>query len=205
MTFIEEFHPTKRALLLATAELLETKTPQELRTEEVLEMAHVSKGSLYHHFRDLTQLLEAAQVFRYGQFIDSAVEGVNNLVDQARTREDMVQGMKMIAAIQQSENLRQSRNEQFSQLAAASKSEEMKAGLGREQERLTNALADLFRHSIVRGWANPAIDPRAAAVFARAITIGKIVDDVTRDQMEQKNYLMIIELVLENVFFPSNS
>ena len=205
MVQANDLHPTKSALLMAMVQLLETKAPEDLRTEDVLELAHVSKGSLYHHFRNLPQLLDAAQVYRYSKAIDKAVAGVENLINQARIREDMVEGMKRIAAVQQSEELRQVRHDQISQLAAASKNEELKDAIGREQERLTEALAKLFEHSVVRGWGNPTLDPHAAAVFARALTIGKIVDDVTREKMNPDHYLEIIDQVLSTVFFPARN
>lgn len=61
----QTFHPTKIRLIETTAELLENQFPQDIQVDEILEKSGISKGSLYHHFEDLGELLEAAQVSRY--------------------------------------------------------------------------------------------------------------------------------------------
>ena len=57
-------HPTKALLIATTVTLLDTKLPNEIAVDEILEASGISKGSLYHHFEDLGELLEIAQVER---------------------------------------------------------------------------------------------------------------------------------------------
>ena len=74
--------------------------------------------------------------------------------------------------------------------------------LGREQERLTEALADLFREAKERGWGNPNIEPRTAAVLVQAYTLGKIVDDFTEEHLNHEDWIKLIDDLVEKVIFP---
>ena len=51
-------HPTKEALIDAVLELLQSEHLVEVTSEEVLEKSGISKGSLYYHFEDFSDLLE---------------------------------------------------------------------------------------------------------------------------------------------------
>ena len=55
-------HPTKAVLVRTVVELLDTQMPSEIHADNVLEISGISKGSLYHHFEDLGELVETAQV-----------------------------------------------------------------------------------------------------------------------------------------------
>ncbi len=56
------FHPTKRLLVETVAGMLEAKKPSEILADGVLESSGVSKGSMYHHFEDLQELVETARL-----------------------------------------------------------------------------------------------------------------------------------------------
>ena len=64
---LSNFHPTKRLLVETAVKMLDSKSPAEILAEEVLETSGVSKGSMYHHFEDLQELVEVAQVYRYSK------------------------------------------------------------------------------------------------------------------------------------------
>jgi len=77
----------------------------------------------------------------------------------------------------------------------------MRVNLGLEQERLTEALSDLFREAKERGWANKKIDARTVAVLVQAYTMGKVVDDFTPRQMDPAAWELLIDEILEKVLF----
>ncbi len=60
----QSVHPTKTHLIETAVKLLDTQLPHEIAVDEILDKSGISKGSLYHHFEDLAELLEAAQVAR---------------------------------------------------------------------------------------------------------------------------------------------
>ena len=73
-------HPTKSHLINTTVSILDEKLPNEIAVDEILEKSGISKGSLYHHFEDLGQLLEVAQVERYAQWVDRSIEILIKLI-----------------------------------------------------------------------------------------------------------------------------
>ena len=65
----DSMHPTKAVLVRTVVQLLDTQLPTEIHADDVLEISGISKGSLYHHFEDLGELVETAQVLRYSKWI----------------------------------------------------------------------------------------------------------------------------------------
>ncbi len=55
-------HPTKEELIQTVVVLLEGTTLNQITSEQVLAISGISRGSLYHHFEDFSELLELAQV-----------------------------------------------------------------------------------------------------------------------------------------------
>lgn len=195
-------HPTKQTLIDTVLTLLETKRFDEINSEEVLEISNISKGSLYHHFEDFSELVEHAMVTRFARWVDYSVLSMNQLLESSTSRDEMVAGLKKVTQHTQSAALQSQRYKRVETLGHAVNNSRMRLTLGLEQERLTEALSDLFRASIERGWANKNIDARTVGVFVQAYTIGKVVDDFTPRQMDSKAWEFLIDEILEKVLFP---
>jgi len=198
---MQRLHPTKELLLMTVVKLLDTKTPEELNSDEVLEISGVSKGSLYHHFEDFPELIEEALVFRFGQFVDRSVSMLTAAMTSSRSREQLLQQVKEVTKVTQSEALKANRFERVGAIDKAIRQKRMAKKLGEEQERLTQALADLFRESVEKGFGDPAIDPRAVSILVQAYTLGKVVDDFTPNQVDPDKWTDLIDLILEKVLF----
>jgi hypothetical protein len=65
-------------------------------------------------------------------------------------------------------------------------------------------MADLYQEILARGWGNPKMEPRTASVMLQALTLGRVVDDITEDHVNHENWLTMIEIVMQQVFFPGN-
>jgi hypothetical protein len=48
------------------------------------------------------------------------------------------------------------------------------------------------------------MEPRTASVMLQALTLGRVVDDITEDHVNHENWLTMIEIVMQQVFFPGN-
>jgi len=195
-------HPTKQALISTVVELLNTKGPEEINSDEVLEFSGISKGSLYHHFQDFSELIEQALIVRFASFVDSSVEMLKKVITSSKSREELLVALKHVTRVTQAPEMRSNRIERISAISSAMRNERMADALGVEQERLTQALADLYRESQERGWGDPKIDPRVVGVMVQSYTIGKVVDDFTPEHMDGEAWSLVIDEVLEKVFFP---
>ena len=194
-------HPTKQTLLDTVVELLNSKVPAEINSEEVLEISGISKGSLYHHYADFSELIEQALIVRFARYVDLSIAALSQVLRTAKSKTQLFEGLKQVTRHTQSEKMKDGRYERLGSMAAAIRSPRMQLALGAEQERLTEALADLFRESQERGWGNKDFQPRVIAVMVQAYTMGKIVDDITPTHMDSENWALLIDTFLERIFF----
>lgn len=181
-------HPTKTRLIETTAELLETQFPQEIQVDEILEKSGISKGSLYHHFEDLGELLEAAQVFRYAAWVDRSIGLIVPVLSGAKTRDNIIEGLRTLTKYTQSSEYRSTRFLRARTLANSEVSERFTKALGVEQERLTAALEDLVAEAKNKGLFREHLDNRIIAVFIQSYTLGKIVDDIVPNPASQEKW-----------------
>jgi AcrR family transcriptional regulator len=195
-------HPTRERLLLTTVELMDTENPEKVGVEMVLEKSGISKGSLYHHFEDFPSLLEAALVYRFHRVVDSSIALIANTVATATTREEFFADMEKVTAITHSREMTAIRFERARALGHAGTSERFREALGVEQQRLTLAFTDLVREAQNQGWVTSDIDPMAAAVFIQAYTIGKLIDEVTEEPVDEQEWLKLIHRMVERTFTP---
>lgn len=181
-------HPTKARLIETAAQLLETQLPGAIQVDEILDRSGISKGSLYHHFEDLGELLEAAQVTRYAAWVDRSIGLIVPVLSGAKNRDDIIEGLKKATLYTQSADYKSTRFARARTLANSENSERFRKALGLEQERLTTALEDLVSEAKNKGLFRADLDARIVAVFIQSYTLGKIVDDVVPTPMSQEKW-----------------
>ena len=184
----QTIHPTKARLIETTAALLETQFPEAIQVDEILDKSGISKGSLYHHFEDLGELLEAAQVNRYATWVDRSIALITPILSGSKTREDIINGLRQATVFTQSAEYKATRFQRARTLANSETSERFQRALGLEQDRLTTALEDLVQEAKNKGLFRQDLDARTVAVFIQSYTLGKIVDDVVSHPMQQEKW-----------------
>ena len=196
-------HPTKKVLLETVITLLDSKKPEEILSDEVLQISGISKGSMYYHYKDWYEIIEDAICERFGRYVDRSVELCEYAINNAKSRDELVAILKNVTRETQKPEQAESRYARVRAIAMASQSERMKLKLGKVQEHLTEALEDLFREAKERGWADASIDARSAAVLVQAYTFGHVVDDFTPEHMDIDEWYRVVDAVVEKVFFPA--
>lgn len=184
----QPIHPTKSRLIETTAEILETKFPEDIAVDEILDKSGISKGSLYHHFEDLGELLEAAQVQRYAAWVDRSIGLIVPVLSSVKTRDDIIEGLRVLTKYTQSDEYRVVRFARARTLANSETSPRFQKALSVEQERLTSALEDLVAEAKNKGLYRADLDARVVAVFIQSYTLGKIVDDIVPDPVMQEKW-----------------
>lgn len=193
-------HPTKALLISTTVKLLDTKLPNEIAVDEILETSGISKGSLYHHFEDLSELLEVAQVERYAAWVDRSVEALVGMLAKVKTREDIVAGLKLVTRFTQDTKYSKTRFQRARAIASAEHNPRFRKLLADEQKRLTDALIDLINEARNKGLYASDFDAHAGAVLVQAYTLGMIVDDFVDEQMDPEAWYALIDKVVDKVF-----
>jgi AcrR family transcriptional regulator len=189
-------HPTKSLLVETAVKILDTKKPHEVSVDEILESSGISKGSLYHHFTDLSELMEVAQVARYADWVDRSVALIVEIVSKAKSKEDIYQGVQKMTALTQSAKFKNFRFERARTIGNSDGNERFQKALAVEQERLTSGLADVIREVIEKGFFSKDLDPAVVAVFIQAYTLGKIVDDVVAEPVSSINWDKFVDHVV---------
>ena len=196
-------HPTKARLIETAAELLESQFPESIQVDEILEKSGISKGSLYHHFEDLSALLESAQVARYALWVDRSIGLIVPVLSAAKTREDIIDGLRKITAYTQSPEYKSTRFQRARTLANSETSERFQRALGLEQDRLTTALEDLVAEAKNKGLFRDHLDARVVAVFIQSYTLGKIVDDIVPISTGQEKWdEFIMDMLINTMVAP---
>ena len=197
---LTRFHPTKRLLTETVVGLLATKKPSEILADEVLENSGVSKGSMYHHFEDLQELVETAQIYRYSQWIDASIEFLTNYVAKARTQDELRNALRILTEQTQADARKDARAERAQALAACLQNPRMAKQMGAETERLTDAIADVTEEVKNKGLFRSDVNSKALATFIQAYTLGKLVNDYNPTGVAEGEWNDFIMNIVEHTF-----
>jgi AcrR family transcriptional regulator len=192
--------PTKKKLLQTALDLLETHFPENITGEMLLAQSGVSRGSLYHHFLDVSDLLEQALVRKFSTQVDANIEALSNMMAMSHSANEMYDGLCTITDMTQAPENKRSRFVRARLIGFAEDNDRLLQRLGVEQKRLTDALSELFATAQERGWMNKAFEPRTAALFVQAYTLGHVIDDISIDHIDQDSWNDLIKRVIKQVF-----
>ncbi len=189
-------HPTRTALIATTVSLMDDRPMDEIRSEDVLEISGISKGSLYHHFNDFSELLNTALVLRFSRWVDRSIELLTQVLETSTTKDQVFAGIERVTELTQGPEGLPRRFERARVLALAENNSQLARELGHEQARLTNALADLTREAIRRGFYRKDLDPVSVALFIQAYSFGKVIDDISSERVEFQEWKPFISGML---------
>ncbi len=96
-------HPTAALLCKTVEQMLSEKKPDLITAEEVLEKSGISKGSLYHHFEDLSDLIETTLIIRYAHWIDLSIRSMSKLLETGKTTKSLKEGLFKVTYATQSD------------------------------------------------------------------------------------------------------
>lgn len=192
--------PTKEKLLQTALSLLETHFPEDVTGDMLLEHSGVSRGSLYHHFEDVSDLLEQALVRKFSTQVDTNIEALSQIVMMSHSADEMYQGLCDITEVTQAPENKRSRFVRARLIGFAEGNDRLIQRLGAEQKRLTDALTKLFSTAQDRGWMNSSFEPKTAALFVQAYTLGHVIDDISIDHVDQDSWNDLIKRVIKQVF-----
>ena len=198
----QSVHPTKTLLIETAVKLMDTQLPHEIAVDEILEKSGISKGSLYHHFEDLAELLEAAQVARYADWVDRSIELIVAIMSKAKTKEDLFEGVKKMTTLTQSAEFKGFRYERARTIGNSQGHQRFQDLLAAEQERLTSGLTDIIREVIEKGFFDKKLNPHVFAVFIQSYTLGKIVDDIVTNPLDPNDWDNFINHMVFRSAFP---
>lgn len=180
--------------------MLETKKPSDILADEVLETSGVSKGSMYHHFEDLQELVETAQVARYAAWIDASLDFLTTQVATAQTKDELRKALLLLTQVTQTDERKGARAERARALAASFDNPRMAKQMGLESKRLTDAIADVTEEVKNKGLFKPTVNAQVLATYIQAYTLGKIVNDYNPTGVSESEWVDFIMGIVESSF-----
>ena len=192
-------HPTKGLLLDTAVALIDEFGPQGFTVETLLDNSKISKGSLYHHFHDFSDVIEQAQVARFSRYVDQDISLLVGLLKSATSREDLETKFSMIVQGAGLPGRDAARSDRAAILGMARHSKKFAEGLAVEQQRVTDVLTDIAREMQERGWINKDLDAAVVATFVQAYSMGFVLNDNTTNPISIERWSAFISLMLSKI------
>lgn len=198
---VAALHPTAKKLLDTAVELLDSTSIDEVTIQLVLGRSGVSYGSLYHHFSDISDLVEQAIVYRYTRSVKDSIGQVRQLLD-SDSFEHFKGRAEILIAQSVSDSRRKNRVERVAMLGAVQTKERLAAQIARTQHELTQEHAKVIREFQARGWVRDDVDAELLSVFVQALVVGRIVDDISEARRTDEEWSGLALPMFRMMLFP---
>lgn len=186
-------HPTARALVDSALELLKDHAVHEVTLELVLQKSGISVGSLYHHFKDFSGLMDQALTEKYAQFTQVNVDGMAKVLQLSKSANEYHDNIMKLLEFTHSESNAELRKARAYVLSQAT----VRPGLGDQlrkvQTDLTAKLAEIIAEAQGNGWIQSNVNPIVLSTFIQAYGVGRIVDDLSDPQMDNENWTKFLK------------
>ncbi len=188
---------TRNRLLNTTVDMLDELQEKDVSAAEILRRTGIARGSLYHFWDSIGELIQEAYLVRYSRYVEKSGGVIKQMLAECQTKEEFLAGLARVTELTQDPARKANRYERARILGMAEKNEDFRKALGRVQQSLTDLFTEQFTEVQNRGWFNKDFDPRAAAVLIQAYTLGKIVDDVVDNPMGALAWNALIGLIVD--------
>ena len=188
---------TRNRLLTTAVDMLDELQEKDVSAAEILRRTGIARGSLYHFWDSIGELIQEAYLVRYSRYVEKSGGVIKQLLADCQTKEEFFQGLTRVTELTQDPARKANRYERARILGMAEKNEGFRVALGKVQQGLTDLFTEQFTEVQARGWFNKDFDPRAAAVWIQAYTLGKIVDDVVDNSMDALAWNALIGLIVD--------
>ena len=196
-------HPTAEVLLRTTVELLDTVPIDSVTISMVLERSGVSAGSLYHHYSDISDLVEQAVVLRYSRGLRDSLAATRDLLESGDA-DDFRRRTERLLEFTITPERRKNRLDRLEVLGALHSRERLRGLIARAQQEITNEHAELLATFQQRGWISGDLDPVALSEFMQAMIFGRVVDDVTENPVPQDRWFEVAIRAFRAILFPAS-
>lgn len=195
----QDAHPTKTVLVECGRQLIARHGVDAVTVDMVLVESGVSKGSLYHHFKDFDALIRTVQIANFSEFVDEGITMLEGALGRASSAEELRANLYAVIELAHDPRRAPNRIERARIVGSSGTSSEYTQALAREQERLRSRGEELIAAAQGRGWVNPTLSPQTLASFIFAFTFGRVLDDICHDHVSPGEWNAVVRLFMDRV------
>jgi len=168
---------TKSRILNAAIAMMDEGGEAALRLGAIAENLGIKEPSIYHHFTNRTELINAAYVEWYWQCLktDIPVEAMMVLVE---SKEDYVRAVRKTMEWSYRPERHHSRAIRLSVLGAAQRNPELAVSINDINKKFLASIADAANVAQQKGWLRTDLDPIAIAYWLHGQIIGRTVAEM---------------------------
>lgn len=176
--------------------LIDEFGPMGFTVDSLLEQSGISKGSLYHHFVDFSDVIEQSQVIRFSRYIDEDIQALFGMLSSANSGTELRERFESLVLATSHPSRGDARSDRATIVGLARHSKNFAVALGREQQRVTDALADIAREAQEKGFIRSDVDVRVLATFIQTYTLGFVLNDITIDPISPVDWSKFVGSIL---------
>ena len=191
---------TKSRILNAAIAMMDEGGDSAVRLGAIAENLGIKEPSIYHHFTNRTELINAAYVEWYWQCLktDIPVEAMMVLVE---TKEDYVRAIRKSMEWSYQPERHHARAIRLSVLGAAQRNPELAVSINDINKKFLASIADAANVAQQKGWLRADLDPMAIAYWLHGQIIGRTVAEmdpghVDLAQWDKVSFEAVLGLIL---------
>ncbi len=180
---MEVTESTRTRILNAAIEMMETGGESSVRLGAIAEALGIKEPSIYHHFKNRTELVNAAYVEWYWQCLktDIPVDAMMVLVD---SKEDYVRAIRKSMEWSYQPERHHARSIRLSVLGAAQRNPELAVAVNDINKKFLATIADAVAVAQQKGWLRTDLNPMATAYWLHGQIIGRVVAEMDPGQVD---------------------
>jgi AcrR family transcriptional regulator len=154
-----------------------------VRLGAIAENLGIKEPSIYHHFTNRTELINAAYVEWYWQCLktDIPVEAMMVLVE---TKDDYVRALRKTMEWSYQPERHHARAIRLSVLGAAQRSPDLAVSINDINKKFLASIADAANVAQQKGWLRTDLDPMAIAYWLHGQIIGRTVAEMDPEHVD---------------------
>jgi len=191
---------TKSRILNAAIAMMDEGGEAAVRLGAIAEILGIKEPSIYHHFTNRTELINAAYVEWYWQCLktDIPVEAMMVLVE---TKDDYVRALRKTMEWSYQPERHHSRAIRLSVLGAAQRNPDLAIAINDINKKFLATIADAALVAQQKGWVRTDLDPMAMAYWLHGQIIGRVVAEmdpghVDLAQWDKVSFEAVLGLIL---------
>lgn len=191
---------TKSRILNAAIAMMDEGGEAAVRLGAIAEILGIKEPSIYHHFTNRTELINAAYVEWYWQCLktDIPVEAMMVLVE---SKEDYVRAVRKTLEWSYQPERHHARAIRLSVLGAAQRNPDLAVSINDINKKFLASIADAANVAQQKGWLRADLDPMAIAYWLHGQIIGRTVAEmnpghVDLTQWDKVSFEAVLGLIL---------